>query len=51
MVTEKDKLVELYQYPGFSKHELTPLPNGINLKDVVDKVVKAQSKRPIGKVR
>ncbi|KAF7240587.1 hypothetical protein EYD10_12745, partial [Varanus komodoensis] len=51
MVTEKDKLVELYQYPGYCKEELTLLPNGIELDEILDKVIRAQSKTIIGKTR
>ncbi|XP_077195656.1 protein FAM227A isoform X2 [Paroedura picta] len=47
--TEKDKPVELFQYPGYNKQELTPLPNGIELEEIVEKVICAQSRTPIGK--
>ncbi|XP_048357343.1 protein FAM227A [Sphaerodactylus townsendi] len=49
VVSEKDKLVELYQYPGYNKEELTPLPNGVELAEIVEKVIHAQGKTPIGK--
>nr|XP_020643267.1 protein FAM227A isoform X1 [Pogona vitticeps] len=48
-VTEKDKLVELYQYPGYCKEELTPLPNGVDLDEILEKVIHAQSKTSVGK--
>ncbi|XP_060101440.1 protein FAM227A isoform X1 [Heteronotia binoei] len=47
--TEKDKLVELYQYPGYNKQEVTPLPNGMDIDEIVEKVIQAQGKTPIGK--
>uniref|UniRef100_K7F8X1 Family with sequence similarity 227 member A n=1 Tax=Pelodiscus sinensis TaxID=13735 RepID=K7F8X1_PELSI len=47
---EKNKLVELYQYPGFNEHEPTPLPNGMELADIIEKVVHAQRKSASGKV-
>ncbi|XP_074865179.1 protein FAM227A isoform X2 [Carettochelys insculpta] len=47
---EKNKLVELYQYPGYNEHEPTPLPNGTELADVIEKVVRAQRKSASGKV-
>ncbi|XP_074797673.1 protein FAM227A isoform X2 [Natator depressus] len=47
--SEKNKLVELYQYPGYNKHEPTPLPNGTELTDVIEKVVCAQRKSASGK--
>ncbi|XP_074865170.1 protein FAM227A isoform X1 [Carettochelys insculpta] len=46
---EKNKLVELYQYPGYNEHEPTPLPNGTELADVIEKVVRAQRKSASGK--
>nr|XP_006119021.1 protein FAM227A [Pelodiscus sinensis]XP_006119022.1 protein FAM227A [Pelodiscus sinensis]XP_025038368.1 protein FAM227A [Pelodiscus sinensis]XP_025038369.1 protein FAM227A [Pelodiscus sinensis]XP_025038370.1 protein FAM227A [Pelodiscus sinensis] len=46
---EKNKLVELYQYPGFNEHEPTPLPNGMELADIIEKVVHAQRKSASGK--
>nr|XP_056702276.1 protein FAM227A [Euleptes europaea] len=49
VASEKDKLVELYQYPGYNKEELTPLPNGIELDEIVEKVIRAQGRTPIGK--
>ncbi|XP_066490568.1 protein FAM227A [Tiliqua scincoides] len=48
-VSEKDKLVELYQYPGYSEQELTSLPNGIELNEILEKVIRAQRKTAIGK--
>ncbi|KAH0616888.1 hypothetical protein JD844_028341, partial [Phrynosoma platyrhinos] len=48
IVTEKDKLVELYQYPGYTKEEPTPLPNGVELDDILEKVIRAQRKTLIG---
>ncbi|CAI5786013.1 Hypothetical predicted protein [Podarcis lilfordi] len=51
MVTEKDKLVELYQYPGYCKEKPTPLPNGIELSEILEKVIRAQGKTPVGKTR
>ncbi|XP_061495123.1 protein FAM227A isoform X2 [Rhineura floridana] len=51
MVTEKDKLVELYQYPGYHKEEPTPLPNGIELDEILEKVIRAQGKSSVGKTR
>ncbi|XP_033018520.1 protein FAM227A [Lacerta agilis] len=51
MVTEKDKLVELYQYPGYCKEKPTPLPNGIELSEILGKVIRAQGKTPVGKTR
>ncbi|KAJ6658907.1 hypothetical protein lerEdw1_019543, partial [Lerista edwardsae] len=50
-LSEKDKLVELYQYPGYNEKELTLLPNGIELKEILEKVIRAQRKTPIGKSR
>nr|XP_048690067.1 protein FAM227A isoform X3 [Caretta caretta] len=47
--SEKNKLVELYQYPGYNMHEPTPLPNGTELTDVIEKVVCAQRKSASGK--
>ncbi|XP_063164641.1 protein FAM227A [Candoia aspera] len=51
MVTEKNKLVELYHYPGYHKEELTPLPNGIELDEILEKVIRAQSKTVVGKTQ
>ncbi|KAJ7330084.1 hypothetical protein JRQ81_016258 [Phrynocephalus forsythii] len=51
IVTEKDKLVELYQYPGYCKEELTPLPNGVNLDEILEKVIRAQNKTLVGKTK
>uniref|UniRef100_A0A8C4VJ12 Family with sequence similarity 227 member A n=1 Tax=Gopherus evgoodei TaxID=1825980 RepID=A0A8C4VJ12_9SAUR len=48
--SEKNKLVELYQYPGYDEHEPTPLPNGTELAEVIEKVVCAQRKSASGKV-
>uniref|UniRef100_A0A8C0QKI1 Uncharacterized protein n=1 Tax=Chelonoidis abingdonii TaxID=106734 RepID=A0A8C0QKI1_CHEAB len=48
--SEKNKLVELYQYPGYNEHEPTPLPNGTELAEVIEKVVCAQRKSASGKV-
>ncbi|XP_006029908.3 protein FAM227A [Alligator sinensis] len=50
-MSEKDKLVELYQYPGYNEHEPTALPNETNLAEVVEKVVRAQRKPASGKIR
>ncbi|XP_042325180.1 protein FAM227A isoform X2 [Sceloporus undulatus] len=50
-VAEKDKLVELYQYPGYTKEEPTPLPNGVDLDEILQKVIRAQRKTLIGKTR
>lgn len=50
-VSEKDTLVELYEYPGFNKYEQTSLPNGIELNDILEKVIRAQKKTAIGKTR
>lgn len=50
MITEKNKLVELYHYPGYNEEELTPLPNGIELNEILEKVIRAQSKTVVGKV-
>ncbi|KAM7178237.1 protein FAM227A isoform 3-T3 [Macrochelys suwanniensis] len=47
--SEKNKMVELYQYPGYNEHEPTPLPNGTELADVIEKVVCAQRKSASGK--
>ncbi|XP_044841201.1 protein FAM227A isoform X1 [Mauremys mutica] len=47
--SEKNKLVELYQYPGYNEHEPTPLPNGTELAEVIEKVVCAQRKSASGK--
>ncbi|XP_030402238.1 protein FAM227A isoform X4 [Gopherus evgoodei] len=47
--SEKNKLVELYQYPGYDEHEPTPLPNGTELAEVIEKVVCAQRKSASGK--
>ncbi|XP_038258976.2 protein FAM227A isoform X2 [Dermochelys coriacea] len=47
--SEKNKLVELYQYPGYNEHEPTPLPNGTELTDIIEKVVCAQRKSASGK--
>ncbi|XP_053111867.1 protein FAM227A isoform X2 [Hemicordylus capensis] len=49
LVSEKNKLVELYQYPGYNKERPTPLPNGIQLEDILEKVVRAQRKTSVGK--
>ncbi|XP_054844366.1 protein FAM227A isoform X2 [Eublepharis macularius] len=49
VASEKDKLVELYQYPGYNKQELTPLPNGLELEEIVEKVIRAQRRTPVGK--
>ncbi|XP_025031907.1 protein FAM227A [Python bivittatus] len=51
VVTEKNKLVELYQYPGYRKEELTPLPNGIQMDEILEKVIHAQSKTAAGKTQ
>ncbi|XP_044841247.1 protein FAM227A isoform X3 [Mauremys mutica] len=48
--SEKNKLVELYQYPGYNEHEPTPLPNGTELAEVIEKVVCAQRKSASGKM-
>lgn len=50
MITEKNKLVELYHYPGYHEEEMTPLPNGIELNAILEKVIRAQSKTVVGKV-
>ncbi|XP_068798105.1 protein FAM227A isoform X2 [Struthio camelus] len=47
--TSEEGTVEMYQYPGYNKHKLTPLPNGIELTDVVEKTVRAQGKSSSGK--
>ncbi|XP_050773169.1 protein FAM227A isoform X3 [Gopherus flavomarginatus] len=47
--SEKNKLVELYQYPGYDEHEPTPLPNETELAEVIEKVVCAQRKSASGK--
>ncbi|KAM9173100.1 protein FAM227A [Pangshura tecta] len=47
--SEKNKLVELYPYPGYNEHEPTPLPNGTELTEVIEKVVCAQRKSASGK--
>ncbi|XP_066565879.1 protein FAM227A isoform X2 [Amia ocellicauda] len=39
---DKPKLVEVHQYPGFSKEMPTPLPNNIALNTIMSRVVKAQ---------
>ncbi|ETE65620.1 hypothetical protein L345_08604, partial [Ophiophagus hannah] len=51
MITEKNKLVELYHYPGYHEEELTPLPNGIELNEILKKVIRAQSKTAVGKTK
>ncbi|XP_034259610.1 protein FAM227A [Pantherophis guttatus] len=51
MITEKNKLVELYHYPGYHEEELTPLPNGIELNEILEKVIRAQSKTVVGKTK
>ncbi|XP_070612217.1 protein FAM227A isoform X2 [Erythrolamprus reginae] len=51
MITEKNKLVELYHYPGYREGELTPLPNGIELDEILEKVIRAQSKIVVGKTK
>ncbi|KAM6436458.1 protein FAM227A [Liasis olivaceus] len=51
VVTEKNKLVELYHYPGYRKEELTPLPNGIQMDEILEKVIHAQSKTAVGKTQ
>ncbi|XP_013910412.1 PREDICTED: protein FAM227A [Thamnophis sirtalis] len=51
MITEKNKLVELYHYPGYHEEELTPLPNGIDLNEILEKVIRAQSKTVVGKTK
>uniref|UniRef100_R4G9E6 Family with sequence similarity 227 member A n=1 Tax=Anolis carolinensis TaxID=28377 RepID=R4G9E6_ANOCA len=47
IIAETDKLVELFQYPGYSKEETTPLPNGVQLDDILEKVIQAQRKTSI----
>ncbi|XP_026548577.1 protein FAM227A [Notechis scutatus] len=51
MSTEKNKLVELYHYPGYHEEEPTPLPNGIELNEILEKVIRAQSKTAVGKTK
>ncbi|KAK9399922.1 hypothetical protein NXF25_012941 [Crotalus adamanteus] len=51
MITEKNKLVELYHYPGYHEEEMTPLPNGIELNEILEKVIRAQSKTVVGKTK
>ncbi|XP_039191399.1 protein FAM227A isoform X1 [Crotalus tigris] len=51
MITEKNKLVELYHYPGYHEEEMTPLPNGIELNEILEKVIRAQSKSVVGKTK
>ncbi|XP_026559217.1 protein FAM227A [Pseudonaja textilis] len=51
MTTEKNKLVELYHYPGYHEEEPTPLPNGIELNEILEKVIRAQSKTAVGKTK
>ncbi|XP_043923919.1 protein FAM227A isoform X2 [Protopterus annectens] len=38
----KPKLVELQQFPGINKHDVTPLPNNTSLDNVIEKVILAQ---------
>lgn len=40
-IKSKMKLVELYQFPGFSDHGPSPLPNEILLRTIIEKVVSA----------
>lgn len=50
--TGKPKFVELYQYPGFDRAELTPLPDDIPVIDMLKKATEAQMelyKKPIYK--
>ncbi|XP_075142263.1 protein FAM227A [Leptodactylus fuscus] len=40
-IKPKPKLVELYQFPGFSSHSPLPLPHEISLNSIIEKVVSA----------
>ncbi|XP_060633035.2 protein FAM227A isoform X2 [Anolis sagrei] len=47
VMVETDKLVELFEYPGYSHEETTPLPNGVELDDILEKVIRAQRKTSV----